>query len=144
MPPSPRPRRVRRALGALAAGAALATAPAALAAPTPVTITMGKGSDFQTSVSPASATAGAIRFTLVNRGSMTHEAVIIRTTTRYDKLPVKDSRASEKGRVGAIKKVAGGTRKALTLTLAAGRYVIICNVAGHYQAGMRAAFTGRR
>lgn len=144
MTPSPRPRRVRRAIGALAAGAALAAAPAALAAPTPVTITMGKGSDFQTSVSPASAKAGAIRFTLVNRGSMTHEAVIIRTATRYDKLPVANSKASEKGRVGAIRKVAGGTRKALTLTLAAGRYVIICNVAGHYQAGMRTAFTVRR
>jgi uncharacterized cupredoxin-like copper-binding protein len=25
--------------------------------------------------------------------------------------------------------------------LAAGKYVIICNVAGHYQLGMRAAFT---
>jgi uncharacterized cupredoxin-like copper-binding protein len=144
MSPSSHRRRPRRVLGALAVAAALAAAPIALAAPAPVTITMGKGGDFQTSVSPASAKAGAIRFTLVNRGSMTHEAVIIRTATRFDRLPVKDSRASEKGRIGAIKRVAGGTRKALTLTLAAGKYVIICNVPGHYQAGMRAAFTVRR
>ena len=131
--------------GAFAVAALLAPAPAALgAAATPVTITMGKGAMFQTSVSPASAPAGRIAFTLVNRGDMRHEAVIIRTTTRYDRLPVKNSVASEKGRVGAITKVAGGTRKRLTLTLPAGRYVIICNIPGHYQAGMRAPFTVRR
>lgn len=137
--------RLRLALGALAAGAALAAAPAGLGATaTQVTITMGKGAMFQTSVSPASAKAGRIAFTLVNMGDMRHEAVIIKTATRYDRLPVKNSVASEKGRVGAITKVAGGTRKKLTLTLAAGRYVIICNLPGHYQAGMRAPFTVRR
>ena len=105
---------------------------------------MGRGAVFQTSAAPASAPAGRIVFTLVNRGDMRHEAVIIRTATRFDRLPVKNSVASEKGRVGTITNVAGGTRKKLTLTLPAGRYVIICNLPGHYQAGMRAPFTVRR
>lgn len=138
--------RTRLAACALLVGTALATAPVAMAskAPAPVTITMGKGSPFQTSVSPSSVAAGKVAFTLVNRASMTHEAVILKTNTRYDKLPVKNSKASEAGKVGAITKVAGGKSKKLTLTLAAGRYVIICNLPGHYQAGMRVAFTVKK
>jgi uncharacterized cupredoxin-like copper-binding protein len=145
MTPSPRPR-VRLALGALAIGAALVAAPSAMAeGATPVTITMGKGSPFQTSVSPSSAKAGKVAFTLVNKGTMVHEAVILKTNTRYDKLPVSKGKASEKGKVGAIKNVAGGkTSTPLTLTLAAGRYVIICNVPGHYQGGMRVALTVKK
>lgn len=140
----PRPRRLRTTVGALAVGATLAAAPTALGATTPVTITMGQGSPFQTSVSRASAPKGKIAFTLVNKGSMTHEAIILRTNVRADRLPVARGKASEKGRVGAIKNVAGGKRKKLVLTLPAGKYVIICNVVGHYQAGMRVAFTVRR
>ncbi len=137
-------RRVRGGLTALAACAAVAGAPAVLAAPTPVTITMGAGADFQTSVAPASAKAGPVAFTLRNRGTTGHSAVILRTNVRYDRLPVSKSTASEKGRVGAIARVAAGRSRALTLTLPAGKYVIICNIAGHYESGMRAAFTVRR
>ncbi|MGD9697190.1 MAG: sulfocyanin-like copper-binding protein [Thermoleophilia bacterium] len=135
-------RRIRICIGAIAVGTALAVAPTAFAAPAKVTITMGKGKPFQTSVSPASAKAGKVTFTLKNKGTMVHEAVIIKTNVKVDKLPVKNGKASEKGKVGAILNVAGGkTSKPLTLNLKKGKYLIICNVPGHYQAGMRVAFT---
>ncbi|MGD9573625.1 MAG: hypothetical protein AB7V62_17230 [Thermoleophilia bacterium] len=130
---------------ALAAGASLAV-PAVVAAPPakPVTITMGKGTPFQTSVAPKAPTAGRFAFTLRNRGSLRHEAVILRTNIRYDKLPVRNGRAVETGRRGAIRNVPGGRAGKLTIALPAGKYVIICNLPGHYVGGMRTPFTVRR
>jgi hypothetical protein len=37
--------------------------------------------------------------------------------------------------------IAVGTIKTFHIARAAGRYVMVCNLPGHYQAGMHAAFT---
>ena len=93
--------------------------------------------------SPAGATAGAITFTVRNGGKTRHEFVVIRTNVPADKLPVKNGRASEKGQKGEIGNLNPGATKRLTLTLAKGKYVLICNLSGHYQAGQHASFTVR-
>jgi uncharacterized cupredoxin-like copper-binding protein len=93
--------------------------------------------------SPATAAAGSITFTVRNRGKTRHEFVVLRTNVAADKLPVKNGRASEKGQKGEIGNLAPGATKRLTLTLAKGKYVLICNLSGHYQAGQHAAFTLR-
>lgn len=90
--------------------------------------------------SPASAAAGAITFTVRNGGKAKHEFVVIRSDVAAGKLPTKNGRASEKGSKGEIGSIAPGATKKLTLTLGKGKYVLICNFQGHYQAGQRAAF----
>jgi len=92
---------------------------------------------------PASATAGKITFVVKNNGKTKHEFVVIKTDLAPAKLPVKKGRASEKGAKGEIGDLPAGSTKRLTLTLPKGKYVLICNLTGHYQAGQRAAFTVR-
>ena len=55
--------------------------------------------------------------------------------------PVSGGRASEKGAVGEVEEIAGGRSKRLSLNLSKGHYALICNLPGHYAAGMRADFT---
>jgi len=60
----------------------------------------------------------------------------------FDKLPTTgDAKAKEDGLIKQVKSLPVGKVEVVTADLAAGNYVIICNVAGHYQLGMRAAFT---
>ena len=92
---------------------------------------------------PASATAGKITFIVKNSGKSKHEFIVMRTNVPAGKLPAKNGRVSEKGSKGEIGDLAPGVTKRLTLTLAKGKYVLICNIAGHYQAGQHAAFTVR-
>jgi uncharacterized cupredoxin-like copper-binding protein len=40
-----------------------------------------------------------------------------------------------------VASIAAGKSAAVTLDLTPGKYVFICNVAGHYQLGMHTAFT---
>jgi uncharacterized cupredoxin-like copper-binding protein len=71
---------------------------------------------------------------------MEHELVVIKTNTSAAKLPVKNGEASEKGSVGEVE-LAGHKTKSLTLNLKKGHYALVCNVKGHYMAGMRSDFT---
>ena len=49
------------------------------------------------------------------------------------------AKAKEDGKVGATREPIGAGRvAALTLDLTPGSYVLLCNVAGHYQLGMHA------
>ena len=54
---------------------------------------------------------------------------------------LKGDEASEAGNVGEIPGLAPGATKTLRLTLKAGHYALICNMAGHYMAGQRIDFT---
>ena len=52
-----------------------------------------------------------------------------------------DAKAKEAGLVKQVKSLPVGKVSVVTADLAAGKYVVICNIAGHYQLGMRAALT---
>lgn len=95
------------------------------------------------SPAPARLTAGKITFVVTNRGKVTHEFVVLRTDVAPAKLPVKNGRASEKGQKGEIGNLPAGATKRLTLTLPKGKYVLICNLSGHYRAGQHAALVVR-
>jgi uncharacterized cupredoxin-like copper-binding protein len=43
--------------------------------------------------------------------------------------------------MGEVEDIAPGSSKSFTATLEPGKYVAICNVEGHYSAGMHHAFT---
>jgi uncharacterized cupredoxin-like copper-binding protein len=123
-------------LAAVIAAVAIATSSDAATKSAAVTL-----SEFKVSPSPKSVSAGKVTFTVKNTGHMEHELTIIKTSKGASKLPVASKRASETGKIGEIEDVGAGKSKKHTFNLKKGHYVLICNIPGHYQAGMRADFT---
>ena len=98
--------------------------------------------DYKVILSVPTAKAGTVKFGIKNEGGMEHSFELIKTDLPFDKLPTTaDAKAKEDGLVKQVKSLGVGKVEVVTADLAAGNYVIICNVAGHYQLGMRAAFT---
>jgi uncharacterized cupredoxin-like copper-binding protein len=90
-----------------------------------------------------SAPAGQVTFLVVNQGKLPHEVVVLRTDMDAKALPVTSSNKVDESaagdHVGEVEVEAGSTG-AGTFRLTPGKYVLICNIEGHYQAGMTAAF----
>lgn len=97
--------------------------------------------EFKVIPSPLSAKRGAVSFSVKNTGTIDHEFVVLRTNTPPAKLPVKGGKAVETGRVGRLGPLKAGSSKSLNLTLKSGKYVLLCNLPGHYQAGQRIGFS---
>jgi len=74
---------------------------------------------------------------------MEHSFEVLKTDLPQDQLPVDNAsaKAKEDGKVGEIKSIAAGKSASVTVDLTPGKYVFICNVAGHYQLGMHTGFT---
>jgi uncharacterized cupredoxin-like copper-binding protein len=98
--------------------------------------------EFKVLPTPTSAPRGTVAFSVRNTGKLEHELVVLKTNIAPAKLPVRKSKAVEVGRVGKVV-VKAGKAGGLTLALKAGKYVLLCNVAGHYQAGQRIGFVVR-
>jgi uncharacterized cupredoxin-like copper-binding protein len=100
--------------------------------------------DFAITPATTSASAGEITFDVTNDGPSDHEMVIIKTDLAPDALPT-DSKGEvvedEVEAVDEVEDVAPGSSVSLSVNLEAGSYVLICNLPGHYAAGMSAAFT---
>jgi uncharacterized cupredoxin-like copper-binding protein len=95
----------------------------------------------------ASAPAGSVTFNVTNAGpDEVHEFVVIQTDLAPDALPT-DEEGEGVVPQGEVEDVAVGDTPTLTLDLAAGSYVFICNIVdtdtgeSHYQQGMRVGFT---
>jgi uncharacterized cupredoxin-like copper-binding protein len=99
-----------------------------------------KLSDFKVKPSRTTVSHGKVTFDVSNTAGMEHELVVIRTNTPAAKLKIVKGRASEKGSVGEVELAAHKSKK-LTLNLKKGHYALICNVGGHYMAGMHADLT---
>ncbi len=97
--------------------------------------------EFSVKASPKSVSAGKVTFNVKNAGEDEHELIVIRTGTSASKLKMSGGKASQKGEVGEVEDIGGGRSKKLTVTLKKGHYVLICNIVGHYQQGMRTDFT---
>ncbi len=96
--------------------------------------------EYSITVSVASIKAGTVKFGVRNNGTMVHDFDLYKTDLPLDKLPVDISSAKVKmdGLVKQMINIAANRSTTLTADLTPGRYVIICNVAGHYQLSMRA------
>lgn len=119
---------------------ATTTAGAATGA-TKVTATL---SDKDITLSAASVPAGKVTFALVNSGTVMHTFVVLRTDTPQDKIPADPKDASkvvETGSVGKSGEIQPGQTRELTVDLASGKYVLVCNEPAHYILGMHTAFT---
>jgi len=99
--------------------------------------------DYKITVTVPSIKAGKIKIGVRNLGTMEHSFEVIKSDLAPDKLPVDgaSAKAKEDGKVGEIKSIPAGKSAAVTIDLTAGKYVFICNVAGHYQLGMHTGFT---
>ena len=97
--------------------------------------------DFAVKADPGTVKAGHNVFAIRNRASMMHELVVIRTDLAPNALSIDGGKAKEEGSVGSVANISAGVSRKLVLELPAGHYVLICNVPGHYQLGMRAALT---
>jgi uncharacterized cupredoxin-like copper-binding protein len=133
-----------RRLVVLVAGivtAAAITIPFALAQPTKTLVAV-KLKEFKVLPGKSSVAAGPVLFKVSDVGALPHELLVVKTKVAQGKLPVRNNKAVVKalGKVGPLKPGKSGN---LVLTLKPGKYVLLCNVAGHYQAGQHAAFTVR-
>lgn len=119
--------------------------PVALGAPTEFDLVPGK----------VRVKAGNVTFKLDNAGAIEHELIVIRTDLDSGALPTDaDGAATEDGAVAP--KAAGhadgehgahvgthvptGEKATVTVRLKPGKYALVCNLPGHYGAGMHANF----
>jgi uncharacterized cupredoxin-like copper-binding protein len=92
----------------------------------------------------ADASAGEITFSATNDGKVAHELEVVKTDTPAGDLPVEGDQANveEVGEEsGEIEEIAAGASEELKVSLEPGKYVLICNIPTHYEAGMYSDFT---
>ncbi len=124
----------------LVAVVALALAASLVGASGAKTLVTVRLKEFKVIPAPVSAKRGAVVFSVRNAGKVAHELVVLKTKVAPGKLRVKRGRAILVGRVGRVGPVKPQASRKLMLTLAAGKYVLLCNLPGHYQAGQRVGF----
>ncbi|WP_245483369.1 plastocyanin/azurin family copper-binding protein [Mesorhizobium sp. M7A.F.Ca.US.002.01.1.1] len=96
--------------------------------------------------SPGAVKAGEVTFNVKNDSKDTvHEMIVMYLAEPGKPLPyleaenrVDEDKAGDKGEVSELDPGKSGS---LTVELKAGKYLLICNVPGHYGAGMWAEFT---
>lgn len=96
--------------------------------------------EYAITLNVATIKSGTVKFGIRNNGTMVHDFDLFRTDLALDKLPIDQGTAKVKmdGLVKQMINIAANRSTTLSADLAPGRYVVICNVAGHYQLGMRA------
>ncbi len=95
-------------------------------------------------VDEARAPAGKVTFDVANVGAVEHDFIVIRSDLAADALPtagdaVDETQVEVVGRAVRIR--VRGVNVNVSLDLAAGSYVLVCNVPTHYDLGQRIAFT---
>jgi uncharacterized cupredoxin-like copper-binding protein len=113
---------------------------------------MGSGSMSLTADRPT-VSSGKVSFLVSNIGSVTHELIVLPldVSTLAGSRPVGgDARVDESRSLGEASAscargegdgIEPGTSGWVTLTLRPGRYELLCNLAGHYEAGMYTQLT---
>lgn len=85
------------------------------------------------------APAGDVTFEFTNAGKVEHELIVLKTDAAVGSLkPGDDGRVSEDESVGEVSETPAGETKSETINLKPGKYLLVCNIPGHYAAGMRA------
>lgn len=99
-------------------------------------------SEWKVVPTPATGAAGSVTFTVANKGTMIHEFVVVKTDLKADALPVVDHKIDESTLtpVDEIEDIEVAATPSLTVDLAAGHYVLLCNIETHYEQGMHADF----
>jgi uncharacterized cupredoxin-like copper-binding protein len=103
-------------------------------------------STFGMTLSANEVKAGRVSFVVKNNATdQTHEFVVTQTDLPADQIPVNpDTHLVDENQLtmlGEVEDLDSGAIGRLTLELKPGRYVLLCNLASHYQSGMHAVFT---
>jgi len=138
----------------------LVVAAATLAVLAPAACSSGSGSgdgarvsvlltDYAVTATPASEPAGKLTFKVNNNGSFVHEMLVVKADS-IASLPLKadgtvdEDAIPEAQRPGEVPDIGPGKSGSLTVTLPAGKYILLCNrVDGsisHYHEGMHTDF----
>ena len=93
----------------------------------------------------ARALAGDVTFAITNFGTMKHEFLVVKTDFEPGKIPLtSESRFDEEADglevIDEIPEFEVKTTGLLTVKLDPGKYQLLCNIAGHYKAGMYKPF----
>jgi uncharacterized cupredoxin-like copper-binding protein len=111
----------------------------------PATTTGGHGvavalNDYSIVPDTSSLPAGETTFSVANAGATEHEMVVIRSDVAIKDIPVDAHEANEEAPgmtpIGEVEDVQPGESTDLTLTLEPGRYLLLCNIKGHFDRGM--------
>jgi uncharacterized cupredoxin-like copper-binding protein len=99
--------------------------------------------EFSIALDKTTVPSGNTTFNIRNTGTVVHEFVVVDTDTAAAALPQANGEVDEEQLqvVDEAEDIAVGATSTLTVNLAAGHYVIICNVPGHYAGGMHADLT---
>jgi uncharacterized cupredoxin-like copper-binding protein len=110
-----------------------------------LTIKMG---DYSFTPSTVSTKAGKVTISAPNDGQVEHELVLFKTDRSPGSLPTIDNEVDEEGleakgveSPGEIEEVGPGETKSNTFDLTPGKYLMICNIPGHFQRGMYGTVT---
>ncbi|MDE3113746.1 MAG: cupredoxin domain-containing protein [Chloroflexota bacterium] len=103
---------------------------------------MTLGDNMKVVLDKDTVSAGKVTFAVQNTGTLKHEVLVLKTDAAPGQIPAGDDpgTVSEKTSVGESDDMDPGTSKTFTLDLAAGNYLLICNEAGHFAAGMHTPF----
>ena len=93
--------------------------------------------DMYVKPSMSSISAGEVTFTARNMGKVEHELMVEPAPIKFD----APGKPTEDAATGMIEDMAPGAQGKMTMHLKPGRYVLFCNVPGHYAAGQRTTFT---
>jgi len=146
------------ALGALAgcSSADAKTAPSGTVVHVSITDHTAVNLPMSFAVDKTTAPAGDVTFVVKNDGTIDHELVVLKTDTPFDQIPVnaagdppatvatgankilEDNNVGETGDPDVKK---GETRTFTIKDMQPGNYVLVCNLAAHYQMGLREPFT---
>lgn len=100
-----------------------------------------KMNEFSFTPKDSTIKAGTVKITAPNAGKVAHELVILRTDADPANLPKKGTEVDESKSIGELADVAAGKSKSGKFKLKPGKYAIVCNLPGHYAAGMYGSFT---
>jgi uncharacterized cupredoxin-like copper-binding protein len=115
--------------------------------PAPASEVSATLSDFGIEVSTSSVAAGSTRFAIQNEGAVIHEIEVFTLPGGVDgaQLPVAnneaDTGAAGLSLIDEVEDIAPATGGSLTVSLAPGRYLLICNLPTHYELGMHQTLT---
>lgn len=101
----------------------------------------GSVSEWDVDVSADVAEAGEVTFAITNFGTVTHEFLVTRTSYEPGKIPLGDNNRFDEELDGItvvdeIPEFEVETTGLLKVMLEPGTYELLCNIEGHYAAGM--------
>ena len=135
-------RRISRALLLAALAAGLSACGAGHLLPATGRVVDVSERDFSINVSTQHLAPGRVTFRVTNHGPDDHELIVIRERgtqlpLRTDGITVNEEQLTPET-VGALEPGAPGAVRNLTVRLKKGRYVLLCNMSGHFMGGMHA------